>query len=303
MSGRLFGEQQSEQHGTLGVATVWRVGTSGWSYPPSSGPGSWTGIFYPLSRSDELQFYSRYFNTVEVNSTFYRPCAPKTAASWAKRTPDGFEFTVKAWQEFTHKKDIWLPADIDQFKQGIAPLHEAGKLGCILFQFPASFRCTGETSDRLKRLLGEFGEYRKAVELRHRSWHDSLHLLSGFDAVPAFIDEPKFRDSIRQDVGDAGSVLYVRLHGRNVEKWWKHEHRNERYDYLYSKEELRPYTIRLKEVVNAKAVQKAYVFFNNHPNAKAVVNAVMMRAELDMPVETALPDRLLEVFPELKRPL
>src|SRR5216117_1784356 len=83
---------------------VWRVGTSGWNYPPNTGPGSWTGVFYPLAKTDELRFYSRYFNAVEINSTFYHPCNPKTAEGWAQRTPPDFEFTVNAWQEFTHGK-------------------------------------------------------------------------------------------------------------------------------------------------------------------------------------------------------
>src|SRR5215813_5144373 len=155
---------------------AWRVGTSGWSYPPNTGSGTWTGVFYPLTKIDELKFYSRYFNTVEINSTFYRPCAPKTAENWAKRTPADFEFT-----------------------EGIAPLIDADKLGCILFQFPASFRQTSEAMDQLKSLLELFGDYPKAVELRHRSWDDLPTLLQSFDAVPAFIDEPKFKDSIRQD--------------------------------------------------------------------------------------------------------
>jgi len=286
---RLFNEPDDN-------ASAWRVGTSGWSYPPSTGPGSWTGVFYPLTKTDELKFYSRYFNTVEINSTFYRPCAPKTAEGWARRTPDGFEFTVKAWQEFTHKKDLWLPTDVPQFKEGVAPLLDSGKLGCLLFQFPASFRATPETKDRLKRLLGEFDAYTKAVELRHRTWDENFDLLLEFGAVPAFIDEPKFRDSIRQELGATGGVLYLRFHGRHAQKWWRHEHRNERYDYLYSPEEIRPYAIRLKEVVNEKAIQKAYIFFNNHPNAKAVANAVMMRAELDIPVEAELPDRFKQIY-------
>lgn len=244
-------------------------------------------------------FYSRYFNTVEVNSTFYRPCAPKTSENWAKKTPDAFEFTVKAWQSFTHKKDGWLPGDIGIFKEGLEPLKRSGKLGCLLFQFPASFRYTGESADRLKKLLDEFRSYPLAVELRHRSWDDSRQLLAEFDAASVFIDEPKFRDSIRQDFASGGGIFYIRFHGRNASKWWRHEHRNQRYDYLYSKKELRPFAIRLKEVVDEKAIQKAYVFFNNHPNAKAVANAVMMRAELDMPVEAELPERLMEAFPEL----
>jgi uncharacterized protein YecE (DUF72 family) len=277
---------------------VLRIGTSGWSYPPSTGPGSWTGLFYPLARTDELKFYSRYFNTVEINSTFYRPCAPKTAESWAKRTPEDFEFTVKAWQQFTHRKDGWIQADIDEFKKGIAPLFEAGKLGCILFQFPASFRHTTETMDRLKSLLDGFAEYPRVTELRHRSWGD-IDALASFNTPQAFIDEPKFKDSIRQELQPTGSLLYLRFHGRHFEKWWQHEHRNERYDYLYKPEELQPYAVRLKSILENKNIQRAYVFFNNHPGAKAVANAVMMRAMLDIPVTTELPDRMVETYPEV----
>jgi len=79
-----------------------KVGTSGWSYP--KGLGTWNGIFYPEGKLDELAYYSERFDTVEVNSTFYRPVYPKVAKSWARRTPRGFEFAVKAWQRFTHPK-------------------------------------------------------------------------------------------------------------------------------------------------------------------------------------------------------
>ena len=280
---------------------IWRVGTSGWSYPPNTGPGSWTGIFYPLSKTDELKFYSRYFNTVEINSTFYRPCAAKTAESWAKRTPANFEFTVKAWQQFTHKKGEWTPEEVQEFKNGILPLIEAGKFGCILFQFPASFKHSPQAMDQLKSLLDLFEDYPKAVELRHRSWGDVLPDLPSLNAVPAFIDEPKFKDSIRQDFDMApGPFLYLRLHGRKFDKWWRHEHRNERYDYLYTPEELRPYAIRLKSVLENKDIQRGYVFFNNHPGAKAVANAIMMRAQLEIPVKTELPQPLVERYPELE---
>jgi uncharacterized protein YecE (DUF72 family) len=277
---------------------VLRIGTSGWSYPPSTGPGSWTGLFYPLSRTDELKFYSRYFNTVEINSTFYRPCAPKTAEGWVKRTPDDFEFTVKAWQQFTHKKEGWTQSDIEEFKKGIAPLVEAGKLGCILFQFPASFRHTQETMDRLKSLLDQFGDYPRVTELRHRSWGD-VDSVTSISAVPAFIDEPKFKDSIRQELQPGAPLLYLRFHGRKFDKWWRHEHRNERYDYLYKTEELQPYAIRLKSILEDKNIQRAYVFFNNHPGAKAVANAVMMRAMMNIPVTTELPDKMMETYPEI----
>ena len=276
------------------------MGTSGWSYPPSSGRDSWTGVFYPLTKTDDLKFYSRYFNAVEVNSTFYRPCTPKMADGWVRRTPNDFEFTVKAFQQFTHARRDWTPADAEEFIEGIRPLQEAGKLGCLLFQFPASFKASEETIDYLKRLLAQFASYPKAVELRHRSWGEHLGLLEEFNATPAFIDEPKFYSSIKQELQAFGGLLYLRFHGRRFEKWWNHEHRNERYDYLYTPEELKPYAVRLKETALEKGLKRAYTFFNNHPGAKAVANAVMLRAELYIPVSTELPERLVETFPELK---
>ena len=257
-------------------------------------------MFYPLAKTDELKFYSRYFNAVEINSTFYRPCTPKTAESWVKRTPDDFEFTVKVWQQFTHGKREWHAGDIEEFKSGILPLREATKLGCLLFQFPASFRQTPETMDQLKALLEAFQDYPKAVELRHRSWSDVLPALSHMNITPAFIDEPKFKDSIRQDVASTGSgKIYLRFHGRQFAKWWRHEHRNERYDYLYTREELQPYVVRLQSILENKDIQRAYIFFNNHPGAKAVANAVMMRVELGIPVKTELPKALRETYPEI----
>jgi uncharacterized protein YecE (DUF72 family) len=217
-----------------------------------------------------------------------------------KRTPADFEFTVKAWQQFTHSKREWSGADVEEFRAGIAPLVEADKLGCLLFQFPASFKNSLESLDRLKELLHLFRDCPKAVELRHSSWDEVWPSLTPLNAVPVFIDEPKFKDSIRQEFEPAaGQFLYLRFHGRQYEKWWRHEHRNERYDYLYKPEELRPYAIRLKSVFENKDLQRAYIFFNNHPSAKAVANAVMMRAQLDVPVEAELPDRLLEKYPEI----
>ena len=192
-----------------------------------------------------------------------------------------------------------MQTDIDEFKKGIAPLFESGKLGCILFQFPASFHHTTETMDRLKSLLDRFAEYPRVTELRHRSWGD-VDIPALLDAAPAFIDEPKFKDSIRQELQPTGPLLYLRLHGRHFEKWWRHEHRNERYDYLYKPEELQPYALRLKSILENKNIQRAYVFFNNHPGAKAVANAVMMRAMLDIPVTAELPDKMVETYPEVK---
>jgi uncharacterized protein YecE (DUF72 family) len=256
-------------------------------------------VFYPLSKVDELKFYSRYFNTVEINSTFYRPCNARTAESWARRTPDDFEFTVKAWQQFTHNREIWTPGECEEFKAGLQPLRDAGKFGCLLFQFPASFKADPQTTDRLKKLLELFEGFDKVVELRHQSWDESASLLGSSGAAPVFIDEPKFRTSIRQGIDEGGEVVYLRMHGRNFDKWWKHEHRNERYDYLYSAAELKPYAERLKDRLE-HGLRRSYTFFNNHPGAKAVANAVMLHALLDVPVKEELPGTFVERFPEMQ---
>ena len=197
-----------------------RVGTSGWSYP--SGKGTWNGIFYPAQparrprgapKFDDLAFYAEHFDTVEVNSTFYRVPAIEAVRKWAGRTPERFEFALKLYQKFTHP-DMFAKAtggdpanlgrkDVDDFRAAIEPLASAAKLGPLLAQFPASFKNDPESRGYLEWLLNAFREYPVAVELRHRSWSDNPRetaaLLAGFKAALVQIDEPKFKTSIRQD--------------------------------------------------------------------------------------------------------
>src|ERR687884_116701 len=138
------------------------IGTSGWSYP--KGEGTWDGIFYPprLADKDKLSFFAEYFNTVEINSSFYRPPNPYAARAWATKVPDGFRFTAKLWQKFTHPKMFEAATgqsarlrheDFDIFVEAIAPLAEAGKLGPLLAQFPASFRPDPATLEYLEELV------------------------------------------------------------------------------------------------------------------------------------------------------
>ena len=123
------------------------IGTSGWSYP--EGEGTWKGYFYPPGTKNELVYYSQFFNTVEVNSSFYRPPNPGFVANWVKRTPAGFLFTVKLWQKFTHpnmyressgKEAVISYDDIDMFRRTLEPLVKADKMGALLAQFPPSFK-------------------------------------------------------------------------------------------------------------------------------------------------------------------
>jgi uncharacterized protein YecE (DUF72 family) len=306
-----------------------RIGTSGWNYP--AGRGTWNGVFYPPSKGrkkgfDELAFYAAHFNTVEVNSTFYGQPRAEVTRGWVDRTPSGFEFSVKLYQKFTHpslyrervarglpgdaageRETIHAlaqptPADVDEFKRGIDPLAERGKLGALLAQFPASFKASEAGREYLINLLEVFGSYSVAVELRHRSWSDTLaqtlDLLNGFSAAWVQIDEPKFKLSIRQNhLPNVQGFYYMRLHGRNAANWWRHGASEDRYDYLYSAHELDEFV----ETIDAarRIVKKAYLYTNNHFSAKSVVNAAMIKARLEEPFEHELPGALVERYPEV----
>jgi len=308
-----------------------RIGTSGWNYP--TGRGTWNGIFYPPPRKrpkgfDELAFYASHFDTVEVNSTFYGQPRAEVSRQWAARTPAGFEFSVKLYQKFTHPKMYtervagslapeaaamgdgdWLEAitkpnqaDLDEFRRGIDPLASAGKLGALLAQFPPSFKETPASRDYLGSLLTALAGYQVAVELRHRSWSDrvaeTLELLNRFQAAWVQIDEPKFKFSIRQNyLPNVEGFYYMRLHGRNVAQWWRHAKSEDRYDYLYSADELREFS----DTAGAarRLVKKLYLYTNNHFSAKSVANAAMIKQQLGEPLEGEYPPEFLERYPEL----
>ncbi len=294
-----------------------RIGTSGWNYPV--GKGTWNGIFYPLPDDrqrgfDELAFYAERFNVVEVNSTFYGQPRANVSLGWARRTPAGFEFTVKLYQKFTHPgmtsdRGPISATDIDAFKGGVDPLAAAGKLGPILAQFPSSFHHTPEAVAYLDWLLRTFANYSIAVELRHASWSDAAAetraVLGAGNAAWVQIDEPKFASSIRQDLAaeatpslglPAHDLFYLRLHGRNAGTWWDHEQAEDRYNYYYSVTELEPIAAKAKLAGQAK---KAYLLLNNHFSAQAVANATTLKKMLDEPVTAPMPAELVERFPDL----
>jgi len=292
-----------------------RVGTSGWSYP--SGNGTWNGVFYPpkgaRSRGfNELAFYAQHFDTVEINSTFYRPPAPASARRWVAETPAGFDFSVKLYQKFTHPEMFVTAtgkdphdlgqADVDEFRTGIAPIVESGKLGALLVQFPPSFKNDPNARAYLAWLLDTFREYPLAIELRHGSWSDAadetLEILSSTSAAWVQIDEPKFRFSVRQTFRpNTPGVFYMRLHGRNAAGWWTHEASEDRYNYLYSADELKPVAETVREA--GRTTRKAYVYMNNHYSAKAVANAVVLKHQLGQDVPGEYPPEFVERYPEV----
>jgi uncharacterized protein YecE (DUF72 family) len=317
-----------------------RIGTAGWSYP--SPPGAWTGIVYPVRQGrvwrgrkfDELAFYAERFDTVEVNSSFYRVPTPETTRKWAARTPEGFEFAVKLFQKLTHPAmflDRLTRApghgeedgprftgahgeareaaqvsshDVDEVKRSLDPLASAGRLGPLLAQFPASFKADAASRDYLAWLLETFRDYRVAVELRHRTWSDTvadtLQVLDASKAAWVQIDEPKFQSSISQNfLPNVTGFYYLRLHGRNAKSWWTHEHPADRYNYLYSAEELDPF-VEIAEAVKT-LVKKMYLYTNNHFEGKAVANALMMKDRLDLPTHGGFPPAFVNTYPAIAK--
>ena len=174
--------------------------------------------------------------------------------------------------------------------------------GALLAQFPASFKDSPATRDYLSQLLRAFSDYRVAVELRHKSWSDAfgdtIALLNSFGAALAQIDEPKFKLSIRQNrLPNVKGFYYMRLHGRNAAQWWSHEKSEDRYNYLYSSEELQEFS----DTADAarRIVRKAYLYANNHFSAKSVANAAMIKKQLGEPIEGEYPPEFVERYPDL----
>ena len=292
------------------------------------GAGTWNGVFYPPRRArgfDELAYYAEHFDIVEVNSSFYRVPDPGLTARWVARTPPGFLFAVKLYQKFTHP-DMYLArdgvsdwnlsaGDFDEFRRGIEPLVDAGRLSAILIQFPPSFHAGDETRAYLDWLLAGLREYPLAVELRHRTWSDAAAdtaaRMAAHDATWVEIDEPKFRDSIDQrtseprnpgtpeprNPGTPEPGSYIRLHGRNAAAWVDHAESEDRYNYLYPRAELQPFAERAKRT--AATGKRVQMFLNNHFSAKAVANAAILKQLLEQPLPGEYPREMVDRYPEL----
>jgi len=232
----------------------------------------------------------------------------------ADKTPGDFSFAVKLWQRFTHpmkisrnkSDDKWEPAnqsDFDEFRAGILPLADTGKLGALLLQYPAGFHFSSENLEKIESTLRWFYDYPKVVELRHKSWsekHSEIKsLLLENRASGVLIDEPKFATSIRQPLETIGEIFYFRAHGRNAKAWWNPKQSWERYDYLYSREEIEKHSERIKTAASTPGVKKAFAFYNNHARANAPANAIMLSQELGVRLKAMPPESMVAKFPDL----
>ena len=287
-----------------------RIGTAGWSYK------DWEGIVYPARVRRELhpaEYLARYFDVIEINTSFYGPIKPELAKLWCRKVagvnPE-FTFTAKLYKAFTHAPGgevqptsaaTLSPTEKDEHevKAGLEPLAEAGKLGALLMQFPISFKNTPPNRDYLTELVRRFQEYPRVVEVRHASWNneDVLRYFTEKGVSFCNIDQPLLGRAIAPTTHATAPIGYVRLHGRNYEHWFEHEKPHDRYNYLYSEGELAKWKPRIEEI--ARKTEVTYVVANNHFEGKAAVNGLQLKHMLTGRRVLA-PETLVERYPELR---
>jgi uncharacterized protein YecE (DUF72 family) len=286
-----------------------RVGPAGWSY------ADWAGIVYPSHRErgfHEATYLAEFFDTIEINTSFYQPLRATMSAQWIDRVAKNprFLFTAKLWQKFTHESGPHVPGaaaaskdDENLVREGFAPLADAKKLGAVLLQFPFSFHHTPETVAYLKQLLDRFADYPLVVEVRHSTWNDKEFFAMLHSRGVGFcnIDQPVIGRSMKPTERSTGRVGYIRLHGRRYDTWFTDDPLvppEERYNYLYSEEELEPWAARVRHV--AQHSGSTFVITNNHFQGKGIVNALQL-VNLLTEKKVKVPEPLRVAYPQLEK--
>jgi len=281
----MFGMKEQRSRGRVGPkkTAVIRLGPAGWLYK------DWEGIVYPSEKPkgfDQLRYIAEFFDTIEINSSFYGPPVPKTTASWVRRVEDhhDFRFTAKLWKRFTHERDkAWTRDEVDQVRQGFDVMMEADRLGAVLLQFPWSFKRTEENTEWFGDVVRTFRKYPLVAEVRHTSWlaPEFLRLLAEEGVGFVNIDQPLYDNSIGPSAHVTSRVGYVRVHGRNYKDWFREKAGVEqRYNYLYRADQLEPWVERAQEIASDPGTHEVYVITNNHYKGKSVANALMMKSML-----------------------
>lgn len=280
-----------------------RFGPAGWEYV------DWAGIVYPRAPPrgfDRLAFLSRFFGTVEVNATFYRPYPADVAARWCERVREAptFRFGAKVHRRFTHEREPYGAAEVAEARAALDRLLAEGRLGAALLQFPWSFKRGEAEEEWLRGLFRAFAGLPLVLEVRHASWDDPAVLAELSEAGVGIVnvDQPRFRRSLGPGAAVTAAVAYVRVHGRNYRDWFRAgAGRDARYDYLYDAEELEPWADRVREMAASPRAPDVYVITNNHFRGQAPANAKMLEAMVERRRVEA-PPGLLAAFPEALAP-
>jgi uncharacterized protein YecE (DUF72 family) len=258
------------------------LGCSGWNYGDTSDKGGWVGVFYPDKDTKRLRFYSQFFETAEMDSIFYQKfyshMTKGTFIGMARATPEKFQFSVKVPEIITHQKRLDVNksviTDFEEFLDKISPLKNANKLGAILLQLPPSF--TVNDFKNIEKFLDKLPPgYQYGAEFRHPSWKTEgpWEMLKHYNIAAVMTDSPakenlEFLSDVTVTTVDHS---FIRFHGRNTKgHYW--------YNYLYTKEELKPWVEKVKQVKKQTKVLRAY--FNNHYGGAAVINALQFKEML-----------------------
>lgn len=265
-----------------------RVGTASWTDHDPFYPPEYTRADM---RSRRIEYYARYFSLVEVDSTYYSLQPSRNFTLWAERTPDDFIFDVKAYSELTwHHRDEegkGQPPQSDtfaRFSEMIQPLREARKLGAILFQFPSWFTFSEDKLEYLGIVRESLPSDTIAIEFRHRSWLEGENVsrtreaLTGARLAYCAVDEPQVGSGSVPPVVliTDPSFSMVRFHGRNRATWYGKglTSSRQRYDYLYSLDELKPWAERIERVAEKLTGSEVHVVANNNASNYGIVNAL-----------------------------
>ncbi len=286
----------------------YNIGTAGWSYK------DWVPNFYPKNQTggfDWLQFYSKYFNCVEVNSTYYTYISPKIVDSWIKKVEDSndFIFHIKLHQDFTHKRKF-DEQNIKAVRYNLDLLRKSERLGGLLIQFPYSFAFDGVSVQHLQKLRDIFSDISCFVEVRHSLWENNraLEFFKENDLTFCTIDQPQIGQTIEFEPIITNDKAYIRFHGRNVDAWKKslsnfgkeqtYEEQSSRYHYLYSPAELIEITQKIKSIENK--VKEVNVIMNNHPQGDAAANAFELIHLLEEKAKVEMPITIVKAYPRLE---
>ena len=242
------------------------LGTSGYSFP------DWLNVFYPsrILKKDWLRYYALNFNSVEINSTYYRILSEKSIVGMVNAVPDNFSFSVKLHSSMTHSRD----ADKTKWKEYnrmLTPFTDSGKMGTILAQFPWSFPLEKKSFGYLSVVKENLPDMNIIAEFRHKKWYQKSVVKRvqemGFGC--ASVDLPELSGLPGRELFKNSEIVYCRLHGRNKKEWWGNTQM--RYDYQYSDEQLSVWAEKLRNL--SGKVKSCYVFFNNCHMGKAALNA------------------------------
>jgi uncharacterized protein YecE (DUF72 family) len=263
-----------------------RLGTCSWA------DEGLVKVWYPRSvrnAADRLRYYAERFDTVEVDSPFYRLPSPETAARWAERTPPGFVFHAKASKAMTgHEEADSRERVYAEFRESLAPLEGAGKLRGVLLQYHPRVVNSKSAKEELRGVAELLAPLVPLIEFRHRSWMeederaDTLSFLEREGLAYVSVDSPPTRASnvLPRIAAATHEVAYLRFHGRNWKTWNKRTRTSgERFDWLYVREDLEEWAESIGGL--ARDGHEVYAMFNNNRYDYAPRSAAVLRGLLE----------------------